>query len=145
MKWGVFVFIFIICFNVIIGNENIRLKKLECQGIFINQEKDDKINILENNYDNSYYIIYKNGSDGIYNSNEHFNGLSIFLKNKKEKYEDIKKSIYLSFLKKIYYSSILELNFLKKKRQHNHFFKNYNKINTCNSCASVGSGRLLRL
>ncbi|VTZ68554.1 conserved Plasmodium protein, unknown function [Plasmodium chabaudi chabaudi] len=130
MKWGLFIFSFIACLNVVIGKENIRLNKLECQGIFINKENEEDLNILENNFNNSYYVIYKNGSDGIYNSNEHFNGLSIFFKNKKENYEHVKKSLYLSWLKRIYYPSIWKLNYLKKARQNNYFFTGHDKIST---------------
>ncbi|KEG01950.1 conserved Plasmodium protein, unknown function [Plasmodium vinckei vinckei] len=137
MKWRLFVFLFIICLNVVIGKESSRLNKLECQGIFINKEKENEINILENNFNNSYYVIYKNGSDGIYNSNEHFNGLSIFFKNKKENYEHVKKSIYLSLLKKIYYYPLWKLNYLKKKRQNNYFFTDHDKISSTSSDTST--------
>ncbi|SOV14506.1 conserved Plasmodium protein, unknown function [Plasmodium sp. gorilla clade G2] len=103
--------IFLLC-----AGEN--LKKVECEGILI---YDDIINISKKNKEEylegkkkkksrdifhiPYFIIYKNVNKNVFSSNEHYNGLSVFMKhniNTREKIEEEKINVLNNFLYKIY-------------------------------------------
>ncbi|SBT71113.1 conserved Plasmodium protein, unknown function [Plasmodium malariae] len=106
----IFFLLFLVsCCKILLCRGNEKVKKLECQGIFIYNERTEVKNEREKEYLISdripYFIIYKSESGGIYNSNEHFNGLSIFLKEKVKNYEQGKEKVFTNFLYKIYYSS----------------------------------------
>ncbi|CRG99547.1 conserved Plasmodium protein, unknown function [Plasmodium relictum] len=100
MKMNYTIFIFIICcYNILCEEKNV--KKLECQGIYIYKEKKKKKDFF---FEKPHFAIYKHEDSGIYNSNENFNGLSIFIKQKIKNYQKDKKKVFDNFLCRIYYS-----------------------------------------
>ncbi|CRG96883.1 conserved Plasmodium protein, unknown function [Plasmodium gallinaceum] len=106
IKYAIFIFI-ICCCNILCKEENV--KKLECQGVYIYTEKKKQKDFF---FEKPHFAIYKEENNDIYNSNEHFNGLSIFIKQKVKNYEKDKKKVFYNFLCRIYYeyfsSSICE-------------------------------------
>ncbi|KOB60457.1 hypothetical protein PFHG_05647 [Plasmodium falciparum HB3] len=101
------------------------LKKVECEGILIYEDvlnntskKNNKEEYFEGKKNKTkqktkkkrrdifpipYFIIYKNKNKNVFSSNEHYNGLSVFIKHKintKEKIEEEKINILTNFLYK---------------------------------------------
>ncbi|SOV76630.1 conserved Plasmodium protein, unknown function [Plasmodium sp. gorilla clade G3] len=127
--WLMFI---IIANSILLSYAEDNLKKVECEGILIyediiNSSKKNKDDYLEEKTKKSrdifhipYFIIYKNKNKNVFSSNEHYNGLSVFIKheiNTKEKIEEEKINILNNFLYKIY-------NIEKYKKQINKYINN---------------------
>ncbi|KJP86778.1 hypothetical protein AK88_03592 [Plasmodium fragile] len=72
------------------------MTKLRCEGIFTHSEYDVATD------QPPYYIIYKRSSGGLYESSEHFNGLTALIKGRRENYGDRKAKVMSDFLHKVY-------------------------------------------
>ncbi|CAA9987611.1 conserved Plasmodium protein, unknown function [Plasmodium knowlesi strain H] len=72
------------------------MKKLRCEGIFTHRDYD----VVTDHP--PYYIIYKRSSGGVYQGSEHFNGLTILVKGRRENYGRSKERVMRGFLNKVY-------------------------------------------
>ncbi|SBT34281.1 conserved Plasmodium protein, unknown function [Plasmodium ovale wallikeri] len=92
-------------YTVSLSNNDEKGKKLQCQGVFIYEEREEHKVMGDEDLRAQhipYFLIYKSESNGMYNSSEHFNGLTIFIKSKKKNYEQVRKKVFSTLLRKIY-------------------------------------------